>query len=100
MCSPVQKETDIIDPYVVVSVSGVRKDVSKRFKTRTVSNNGFHPVWDETFTFPIRRPDHAILVIQARPRSRLSVCLFFVFFFWIDCLIVCVVLWSSRLGGG
>ena len=51
---------EIIDPYVIVTLSGAAGDEST-FKTATVNDNGFNPVFNEVFAFNIRNPDIAIL---------------------------------------
>uniref|UniRef100_A0AC35FS96 Phosphoinositide phospholipase C n=1 Tax=Panagrolaimus sp. PS1159 TaxID=55785 RepID=A0AC35FS96_9BILA len=51
---------DIIDPYVTLELFGIPFDLSKS-RTRAIKNNGFNPVWNENFTFPLRCPEVAIL---------------------------------------
>ena len=51
---------EIIDPYVVVSMTGGAGDEAS-FKTATVNDNGFNPVFNEVFAFNIRNPDVAVL---------------------------------------
>uniref|UniRef100_A0A0R3RZF7 Phosphoinositide phospholipase C n=1 Tax=Elaeophora elaphi TaxID=1147741 RepID=A0A0R3RZF7_9BILA len=53
---------DVIDPYVTVEVFGIPAD-SRKFRTKTVRNNGciFNPQFNETFTFPLHFPDFALL---------------------------------------
>jgi phosphatidylinositol phospholipase C delta len=51
---------DIVDPYVTLELYGIPADLSKS-RTRAIKNNGFNPVWNENFTFPLRCPDVAIL---------------------------------------
>ena len=43
---------ELIDPYVKVETYGIRCDRAK-FRTKTVDDNGFNPVWDETFVFDV-----------------------------------------------
>ena len=38
---------------MTVSILGVDSD-NREVKTRTVKNNGFNPVWNEKFDFPLR----------------------------------------------
>ena len=52
---------DIIDPYVGVKLYGVKEDTAK-FRTSTVKDNGFNPIWNDTFTFRVTRPDVALLM--------------------------------------
>ena len=39
---------EVIDPYVKVELHGVPSD-SKNFHTKVVDNNGFNPIFNETF---------------------------------------------------
>lgn len=48
---------EIIDPYVDVKVSGPDAADCFECNTRTVNDNGFNPVWNQVFTFDIRRPE-------------------------------------------
>lgn len=50
----------IVSPYVEVEVLGADYDNGK-FKTKTISDNGFCPVWDEVFNFKVANPDLALL---------------------------------------
>lgn len=50
---------EIIDPYVEIEVIGIPADNCKR-RTKTVMDNGFNPVWEETITFILTFPDLAI----------------------------------------
>ncbi|KAE9555680.1 hypothetical protein FO519_001151 [Halicephalobus sp. NKZ332] len=52
--------SDIVDPYVTLEVYGIPLDSSKS-RTRAIKNNGFNPVWNENFSFPLRCPEVAIL---------------------------------------
>uniref|UniRef100_A0A8R1TTG3 Phosphoinositide phospholipase C n=1 Tax=Onchocerca volvulus TaxID=6282 RepID=A0A8R1TTG3_ONCVO len=51
---------DVVDPYVTVEVFGIPAD-SRKFRTKTIRNNGFDPQFNETFTFPLHFPDFALL---------------------------------------
>uniref|UniRef100_A0A646QFE3 Phosphoinositide phospholipase C n=1 Tax=Hemiscolopendra marginata TaxID=943146 RepID=A0A646QFE3_9MYRI len=51
---------EIIDPYVIVDILG-HPDDQKTFKTNYVHNNGFNPVWTETFKIEIQVPDLALV---------------------------------------
>lgn len=55
------KATNIVDPYVAVSVYGVKQDTKEKFKTKTIQNNGFNPIWNETFEFVLNAPELALL---------------------------------------
>eukprot|EP00051_Salpingoeca_urceolata_P001921 m.45184 g.45184 ORF g.45184 m.45184 type:complete len:1344 (+) comp11763_c0_seq1:246-4277(+) len=48
----------IASPFVEVEICGVDND-QERYKTRTVSDNGFCPFWNETVTFQIGMPQLA-----------------------------------------
>ncbi|CAF3758936.1 unnamed protein product [Adineta steineri] len=52
--------SDIPDPYVSVSIHGVPCDQQSK-KTKVVENNGFDPIWNETFTFKIKYPQMALV---------------------------------------
>jgi Ca2+-dependent lipid-binding protein len=39
-------EEDERDPYVVVTLVGAKKD-EKRYRSSTIQNNGYNPVWNE-----------------------------------------------------
>jgi hypothetical protein len=54
------EKSEIIDPYVRVSVHGVSAD-NKTCSTRAVNDNGFNPHWHETFSFPLAAPNVALL---------------------------------------
>jgi len=54
------EKSEVIDPYVNVFVHGVESDC-KKCSTAAVSNNGFNPKWNETFTFSLRAPELAYL---------------------------------------
>ncbi|XP_028399821.1 inactive phospholipase C-like protein 2 [Dendronephthya gigantea] len=51
---------EVIDPFVSVSVYGIPADTVQE-KTRTITNNGFNPVFDETFEFHINLPELALV---------------------------------------
>ncbi len=50
----------IVSPFVEVEVCGAPYDCAK-YKTKTISDNGLCPVWDEMFNFRILNPDLAFL---------------------------------------
>merc|ERR1712232_37920 len=58
-----EDENEPISPYTCVAIHGVEEDNAKQ-QTRVIKDNGFDPVWDETFVFQISRPDIAILTFQ------------------------------------
>ncbi|XP_014676437.1 PREDICTED: 1-phosphatidylinositol 4,5-bisphosphate phosphodiesterase delta-4-like isoform X2 [Priapulus caudatus] len=51
---------EVIDPYVVVSVHGVPPD-NQKVKTKIIMDNGFNPLWDETFKLKIQMPELALV---------------------------------------
>jgi hypothetical protein len=55
---------EVVDPYVALEVRGGDCDASTA-RTTTVDNNGYSAVWEETFTFDIKRPDLAMLLVTA-----------------------------------
>eukprot|EP01065_Artemidia_motanka_P036169 TRINITY_DN44079_c0_g1_i1.p1 TRINITY_DN44079_c0_g1~~TRINITY_DN44079_c0_g1_i1.p1 ORF type:complete len:1741 (+),score=482.54 TRINITY_DN44079_c0_g1_i1:104-5326(+) len=55
-------DADIVDPFVEVRIDGVERDCTIR-KTRTIQNNGYCPIWNDSFTMPISEKEHAILTI-------------------------------------
>jgi len=62
-----KKEGECIDPYVEVKIYEVDeiegKEISKGYKTKTIQDNGFFPVWDkEVFKFSIQNSCVAMLV--------------------------------------
>ncbi|CAF3346976.1 unnamed protein product, partial [Rotaria sp. Silwood2] len=54
------KSKDIPDPYVRISTHGLPCD-EKIQKTQVIKNNGFDPIWDETFEFRIRFPQMCLV---------------------------------------
>ena len=50
----------MVSPYIEIEICGADYDNSK-FKTKTISDNGFNPVWDEFFDFNVQNPDLALL---------------------------------------
>ncbi|VDM17091.1 unnamed protein product [Wuchereria bancrofti] len=56
----VSQANDVIDPYVTIEIFGIPAD-SRKFRTKTIRNNGFNPQFNETFTFPLHFPDFALL---------------------------------------
>ncbi|XP_046407217.1 inactive phospholipase C-like protein 2 isoform X1 [Ischnura elegans] len=47
---------DVIDPYVVIQIFGIPADCTER-KSKTVSNEGNCPIFEESFEFQIMLPD-------------------------------------------
>lgn len=55
--------SEVIDPYVMISVNGMQDDQAA-VSTKVVNNNGFNPVWKETFSFDISVPELANVVFK------------------------------------
>ncbi|XP_068189646.1 inactive phospholipase C-like protein 2 [Antennarius striatus] len=51
---------DVVDPYVYVEIHGIPADCTER-RTRTVTENGDNPVFDESFEFQINLPELAMV---------------------------------------
>jgi len=52
---------EVIDPYVKVKIRGSPVDQGKSVKTKVIKNNGFNPIWNAEFKFPLVHPDLAIV---------------------------------------
>jgi phosphatidylinositol phospholipase C delta len=57
---------EVIDPYVQLFITGVDGDDTSAIprETAVIVNNGFNPIWNETFTFPINSVEMAILTLR------------------------------------
>ncbi|VDN51859.1 unnamed protein product [Dracunculus medinensis] len=55
-----QPGNDVIDPYVTVEFYGIPPDC-KKFKTKSIRNNGFNPTWNETFITVVHYPEFAFM---------------------------------------
>jgi len=67
------EEGEVVDPYVQLHVRGHAddfEDEENHKETEVVRNNGFNPVWRQTFKFRIRVPDLAILEMKIRDHSK------------------------------
>ncbi|KAJ8404665.1 hypothetical protein AAFF_G00335280 [Aldrovandia affinis] len=51
---------EIIDPFVEVEIIGLPVDCCKE-QTRVVDDNGFNPMWEETFVFTLHMPQIALV---------------------------------------
>uniref|UniRef100_A0A3Q3XDV7 Phosphoinositide phospholipase C n=1 Tax=Mola mola TaxID=94237 RepID=A0A3Q3XDV7_MOLML len=51
---------DVVDPYVYVEIHGIPVDCAER-RTRTVTQNGDNPIFDESFEFQINLPELAMV---------------------------------------
>uniref|UniRef100_A0A3P8X6A8 Phosphoinositide phospholipase C n=1 Tax=Cynoglossus semilaevis TaxID=244447 RepID=A0A3P8X6A8_CYNSE len=54
---------EIIDPFVEVEIIGLPVDCTKQ-QTRVVDDNGFNPMWEETFIFNVLMPQIALVRFQ------------------------------------
>lgn len=63
--------TGVSSPYCSVIIFGDPADSAKH-KTRIVLDNGFNPVWSETFTFALRYPEVATLYIAVHDQVDMS----------------------------
>jgi phosphatidylinositol phospholipase C gamma-1 len=52
----------IASPFVEMEISGAPNDC-ERYKSRIVTDNGFNPVWNESFSFHVGCPDVASLIV-------------------------------------
>ena len=51
---------DISDPFVTVNIYGLKSDLAEK-KTKSVQDNGFNPLWNETFKFTVNCPELAFV---------------------------------------
>ncbi|KAM4691294.1 inactive phospholipase C-like protein 2 [Rhinophrynus dorsalis] len=51
---------DVVEPYVYVEIHGIPADCAEQ-RTKTVTQNGDNPIFDESFEFHINLPELAIL---------------------------------------
>jgi len=63
---------DVIDPYVKVKIRGAPVDEGKSQKTKVIKNNGFNPIWNSEFKFPMMYPDLDLLVFSVNDADVLS----------------------------
>ncbi|RWS13143.1 1-phosphatidylinositol 4:5-bisphosphate phosphodiesterase delta-4-like isoform X2 [Dinothrombium tinctorium] len=65
-------EGEVVDPYVVIRITGHPEDEDRR-KTRFILNNGFNPVWKEEFEFIVKAEELAMVcffVYDENPTGR------------------------------
>uniref|UniRef100_A0A3Q3AD51 Phosphoinositide phospholipase C n=1 Tax=Kryptolebias marmoratus TaxID=37003 RepID=A0A3Q3AD51_KRYMA len=55
-----EKQRSIVDPLVRVEIHGVPADNCSK-ETHYLNNNGFNPMWNEKFQFPIHVPELALV---------------------------------------
>lgn len=58
----VKPKRGVLSPFVEVEIIGVPNDANK-YKTRTIPDNGFNPVWNESVDFNINLPELACLAV-------------------------------------
>jgi hypothetical protein len=63
--------TEVVDPYVELWVFGHEGDKAKE-KSEVVDNNGFNPIWNETFKFRIHYPELALIYFRVKDYSSTS----------------------------
>uniref|UniRef100_A0A8B9LC38 Phosphoinositide phospholipase C n=1 Tax=Astyanax mexicanus TaxID=7994 RepID=A0A8B9LC38_ASTMX len=51
---------DVVEPYIYVEIHGIPADCAEQ-RTKTVSQNGDNPIFDESFEFQINLPELAVL---------------------------------------
>ena len=61
---------EVIDPYVEVRVRGHPDDKGNKEATEYVKNNGFNPVWNQTFQFNVKVPALAFLDFRVKDHSK------------------------------
>ncbi|VDM54992.1 unnamed protein product [Angiostrongylus costaricensis] len=57
---PKSSGKDIIDPYVSVQIFGTPSDEFK-WKTKVIKNNGFNPIWNQSFERDLYCPEITLL---------------------------------------
>lgn len=65
---------EIIDPYVQVFVSGLGTDDTSATpsETHVVDDNGFNPVWNESFVFTVNAVELGMLTIRVREKDAIG----------------------------
>ena len=59
------KKGEIIDPYVRLKLHGDEEDEKQpAVRTKTIDDNGFNPVWNETFQLTVNAMDLAVLSVK------------------------------------
>jgi len=57
-----QSKRGIVSPYVEIEIIGSQQDmISNKHVTKTIADNGFNPIWDETFGLEVSCPSLALL---------------------------------------
>ena len=63
-------EGEVIDPYVKVKIRGHPDDKGNKGRTQHVDDNGFNPIWKETFNFNVKVPSLAFLEFRVKDHSK------------------------------
>eukprot|EP00755_Sulcionema_specki_P020802 Sspe_Gene.72835::Locus_43641_Transcript_1_1_Confidence_1.000_Length_3303::g.72835::m.72835 len=61
---------NMTDPFVEVRCDGLRS--TSKYRTRTVQDNGFNPMWEEEITFEIEDAEEAILTFSVMESDLIS----------------------------
>ncbi|XP_034945841.1 1-phosphatidylinositol 4,5-bisphosphate phosphodiesterase gamma-1 [Chelonus insularis] len=48
-------------PYVEIEIIGAEYDTGNKLTTKTISDNGFNPIWNETCEFEVANPSFALI---------------------------------------
>jgi len=63
---------EVIDPYVKIKLRGSPIDKQKPQKTKVIKSNGFNPIWEADYKFPLHYPDLAILYFEVSDADLIS----------------------------
>ncbi|CAL8139538.1 unnamed protein product [Orchesella dallaii] len=61
--------SEVVDPYTEIKVLGIPADRSKQ-TTKVVPNNGFNPVWEQSYSFRVYCPEVAMLYFRVKDHSQ------------------------------
>jgi Ca2+-dependent lipid-binding protein len=64
--------SEIIDPFVEMHMSGVEEDMDDSKRTKVITDNGFNPIWNESFDFMVRVPDLATMLFVIKDKDVFS----------------------------
>ena len=64
--------SEIIDPFVEMKMFGVDMDVDDGKRTKVITDNGFNPLWNESFDFAVRVPELANLIFIVKDKDLFS----------------------------
>jgi hypothetical protein len=65
------RDSEVVDPFVILSLHGIAQDC-KKVRTKTIQNNGFNPVWNETFEFDILMSELALLCFEIKDADKVG----------------------------